>query len=287
MNDSFCNSLSKLNNEFFSSIMITYSCFTSTTSSEIIANPTFFDPIQSMLININKDLNILQNIINDKNIIKIEEKECESKDKSKDFNRFSISKQSNRNLFTTDKQKYMFKTETCLPQPINKDILAKEERISPQLNRAYKFRSDGIKKKIKNMLNRYIIMKINETLFLEQPELGEFKRFPKKLSNDINIQFNCNLLNSSIKDIMNQDYSSSLSNEIVKASMNKAIVSKLTGKKIKELLDRTMLEWFRIFQQDEEELSKIYISLSIKKGDNYLKQLKKCFNSYIEYFIRD
>lgn len=290
MNDSFCKSLSKLNDEFFSSIIITYGCFTSKTSSEIIANPTFFDPIQSMLENINSDLNILNNIINNKSIKNINENRSESHGKSEVLNTFSISKQVDSNSFTSQKQTkklLLFKTVTCLPQPTRKDITVKEEMPSPQLKRAYKFRSDGIKKKIKNMLNRYIIMKINEMLSVEQPDLGEFKRFPKKLSNDINIQFNCILLNSSIKDIIIHDYSSSNSNERAKANNNKALISKITVKSIKELLDRTMLEWFRIFQQDEEELNRKYMSLSIKKGENYLKQLKKCFNSYIEYFIRD
>ena len=114
-----------------------------------------------------------------------------------------------------------------------------------------KFAKDNIFRKIKtNFLNKFLIGYGNLIIFsFYQKQKYLIRKFNKALVTDVSIQFNIDLFNSKIRDLLNQEISNKYST--IDLEVNKAILKNLEkNPEFNEFLNRSINEIYSLFIND-------------------------------------
>ena len=114
-----------------------------------------------------------------------------------------------------------------------------------------KFAKDNIFRKIKtNFLNKFLVGYGNINIFsFYQKQKYLIRKFNKALVTDVSIQFNIDLFNSKIRDLLNQEISNKY--KTIDLEVNKAILKSLEkNPEFNEFLNRSINEIYSLFIND-------------------------------------
>ena len=114
-----------------------------------------------------------------------------------------------------------------------------------------KFAKDNIFRKIKtNFFNKFLVSYGNLIIFsFYQKQKYLIRKFNKALVTDVSIQFNIDLFNSKIRDLLNQEISNKYST--IDLEVNKAILKNLEkNPEFNEFLNRSINEIYSLFIND-------------------------------------
>ena len=153
------------------------------------------------------------------------------------------------------------------------------------------YSNDNIKRRIKTLFNKYIIELLNNLIKQKfQKYKMKFVKLNKRINEDLGIEYNRNLLNKSIRDII-VDISKRYSNTETNKECIKFIEEKKDNEEIINILNMTYKELYNIylkstkinskdnsFESHKEKLQKLY-------GKEYLDKFIENAKNFLEYFI--
>jgi hypothetical protein len=132
----------------------------------------------------------------------------------------------------------------------NQGRKTKNESVNCETKRN-KFAKDNIFRKIKtNFFNKFLVDYGNLIIFsFYQKQKYLIRKFNKALVTDVSIQFNIDLFNSKIRDLLNQEISNKYST--IDLEVNKAILKNLEkNPEFNEFLNRSINEIYSLFIND-------------------------------------
>ena len=203
------------------------------------------------------------------------------------FNMFNASKETKKMNFPPKKKGRRKKClNNCLKSNDNERL-----RILNENNVHNIYSNDNIKRRIKTLFNNYIIKLLNNLI------KQKFKKFQKKflktnkrINEDLGIEYNRNLLNKPVRDII-INISSRYSNRDNNKDCIKLIEEQKNNEKIINILNMTYKELYNYylksnkidsldnsFESHKEKLLKLY-------GKEYLDKFIENTKNFLEYFI--
>ena len=153
------------------------------------------------------------------------------------------------------------------------------------------YSNDNIKRRIKTLFNNYIIRLLNNLIKQKLPNFKmKFVKINKRINEDLGIEYNRNLLNKSIRDII-IDVSKRYSNKENNKDCIKFIEQQKDNEEILNILNMTYKEFYNFylkstkinsldnsFESHKEKLLALY-------GKEYLDKFIENAKNFLEYFI--
>ena len=153
------------------------------------------------------------------------------------------------------------------------------------------YSNDNIKRRIKTLFNNYIIRLLNNLIKQKFPNFKmKFVKINKKINEDLGIEYNRNLLNKSIRDII-IDVSKRYSNKENNNDCIKFIEQQKDNEEILNILNMTYKEFYNFylkstkinsldnsFESHKEKLLVLY-------GKEYVDKFIENAKNFLEYFI--
>ena len=211
--------------------------FNSTYNSSFNNVPNMPSNISSKNISSNESSNNFSNNDSNDNIYV----ECIQKVSVLDKNEENIKKEKKKEK-EKEKEKEIKNT--------NQGRKTKNESVNCETKRN-KFAKDNIFRKIKtNFFNKFLISYGNKKIdSFYQKQKYLIRKFNKALVTDVSIQFNIDLFNSKIRDLLNQEISNKYST--IDLEVNKAILKNLEkNPEFNEFLNRSINEIYSLFIND-------------------------------------
>ena len=153
----------------------------------------------------------------------------------------------------------------------------RKQKYTGKLNNYHtKFNSDNCRTKIKSHLNNFIVDFFNKLIYNKfNKQIYKFRKLSYDLSKHSSKQFNKQLLNTKIKDILTSDISKKYKNINSEQNISTLNKSKINNE-YHDLLEKTYLEFYEqiYLPNNHTEIKKIY---NIDKN-----KVKGCFNKLID-----
>ena len=164
-------------------------------------------------------------------------------------------------------------------------------KIVNESNVHNRYSNDNIKRRIKTLFNNYIIRLLNHLIKQKFPIFKlKFVKINKRINEDLGIEYNRNLLNKSIRDII-IDVSKRYSNKENNKDCIKFIEEQKDNEEIVNILNMTYKEFYNFylkstkinsldnsFESHKEKLLVLY-------GKEYLDKFIENAKNFLEYFI--
>ena len=153
----------------------------------------------------------------------------------------------------------------------------RKQKYTGKLNNYHtKFNSDNCRTKIKSHLNNFIVDFFNKLIYNKfNKQIYKFRKLSYDLSKHSSKQFNKQLLNTKIKDILTSDISKKYKNINSEQNISTLNKSKINNE-YHDLLEKTYLEFYEqiYLPNNHTEIKNIY---NIDKN-----KVKGCFNKLID-----
>lgn len=176
--------------------------------------------------------------------------------------------------------KFVTKRESEQPKQISKHLKLIKGTKSGEHKLKLKLRSDCIRKRIKSLLNSFVINKLNSFLSSINQEVFLFN-LPKDFNIDIKVEPNRQLLNSSVLEVFsilptNPAY-------VARVEHNKKIMASCTDSQFIELISKKLKDLYKEYL-DSTKFKADVASLSRKEGDVYIQTFMKHIDTFLTYF---
>lgn len=155
-----------------------------------------------------------------------------------------------------------------------------------------KFYNDNIRRKIKSLYHKYIINLLNNLIKQKLKRIKKkFVKMNIKITKDVSIEYNRNLLNKSIKDII-VDVSKKYSNKDINKNVIKFIEAQKNNEEIIKILNMTYEDLFTNYylKSNKNDISnnsfEAHKEILLKKyGEKYLSLFIQNTENFKEFFI--
>lgn len=155
-----------------------------------------------------------------------------------------------------------------------------------------KFYNDNIRRKIKSLYHKYIINLLNNLIKQKLKRIKKkFVKMNIKITKDVSIEYNRNLLNKSIKDII-VDVSKKYSNKDINKNVIKFIEAQKNNEEIIKILNMTYEDLFTDYylKSNKNDISnnsfEAHKEILLKKyGEKYLSLFIQNTENFKEFFI--
>ena len=155
-----------------------------------------------------------------------------------------------------------------------------------------KFYNDNIRRKIKSLYHKYIISLLNNLIKQKLKRIKKkFVKMNIKITKDVSIEYNRNLLNKSIKDII-VDVSKKYSNKDINKNVIKFIEAQKNNEEIIKILNMTYEDLFTDYylKSNKNDISnnsfEAHKEILLKKyGEKYLSLFIQNTENFKEFFI--
>jgi len=155
-----------------------------------------------------------------------------------------------------------------------------------------KFYNDNIRRKIKSLYHKYIINLLNNLLKQKLKRIKKkFVKMNIKITKDVSIEYNRNLLNKTIKDII-VDVSKKYSNKDINKNVIKFIEAQKNNEEIIKILNMTYEDLFTNYylKSNKNDISnnsfEAHKEILLKKyGEKYLSLFIQNTENFKEFFI--
>ena len=158
----------------------------------------------------------------------------------------------------------------------------RKQKYTGKLNNYHtKFNSDNCRTKIKSHLNNFIVDFFNKLIYNKfNKQIYKFRKLSYDLSKHSSKQFNKQLLNTKIKDILTSDISKKYKNINSEQNISTLNKSKINNE-YHDLLEKTYLEFYEqiYLPNNHTEIKNIY---NIDKN-----KVKGCFNKLIDEITKN
>lgn len=143
-----------------------------------------------------------------------------------------------------------------------------------------KLRSDCIRKRIKSLLNSFVINKLNSFLGSINQEVFLFN-LPKDFNIDIKVEPNRKLLNSTVLEVFsilptNPAY-------VARVEHNKKVMASCTDPKFIEIISKRLKDLYKEYLESSRYKMDLAM-LSKREGDVYIQTFKKHIDTFLTYF---
>ena len=153
------------------------------------------------------------------------------------------------------------------------------------------YSNDNIKRRIKTLFNNYIIRLLNNLIKQKFPNFKmKFVKINKRINEDLGIEYNRNLLNKSIRDII-IDVSKRYSNKENNKDCIKFIEQQKDNEEILNILNMTYKEFYNFYLKSTKinSLDNSFEShkdkLLVLYGKVYVDKFIENAKNFLEYFI--
>lgn len=176
--------------------------------------------------------------------------------------------------------KFVTKREDNQPKKMTKHLKLIKGTKSGEHKLKLKLRSDCIRKRIKSLLNSFVINKLNSFLRSVNQEIFLFN-LPKDFNIDIKVEPNRELLNSTVLEVFsilptNPSYIARVEhNKKTMASCSDPVFLEMISKKLKDLYNEYL---------ESSKFHSDMVSLAKKEGEVYIQTFKKHTLTFLTYF---
>lgn len=281
-----------LNYEFLKEICTLNKCYSDIinhNSVEMFTQKGSVEDLFSCFMDINK-LKFWNTLEAEYELEKSDEQNLLTQKRKKDTDEAMINRiESNKDISTqfSDSQirkaplfKFMTKRDSEQQKPVLRHLKLIRKPKSGEHKLKLKLRSDCIRKRIKSMLNSYIISSLNGFLNSISHEEKLFN-LPKDFNIDIKTENNRQLLNSTVLEVFslfpaNPTY-------FPRVEHNKKLMATCLNPEFQVMLNRKLKDLYNEYLESER-LKADLIELTKKEGDAYIVTFKNHLETFLSYF---
>lgn len=175
--------------------------------------------------------------------------------------------------------KFITKQDSSHKSNLKKISLARKPK-SGEHRLKLKMRSDCIRKRIKSMLNNFVINTLNSFLVSINSNT-ELMNLPKDFNIDIRIESSQQMLESTVREV----FTTFPSNQVYysRVSHNKNLIESCENPKFQEMISKKFKDFYVEYLKSDKLLKDLNV-LSQKEGNSYVENFKKYLETFLSYF---